>query len=113
MVVCRWRPAAEESRLLRFEEVIWRDQFLEKILRKHRLDPGEVEEVLRGRPLVRRQERGRRKGQDLYVVYGLTDAGRYIVVFLIRKAPGVAMPISARDMTPRERRAYETQRRRA
>ncbi|MCP3959787.1 MAG: BrnT family toxin [bacterium] len=92
---------------MRFEEVIWREQFLDKIARKHRLDPGEVEEVLHGRPLVRRQERGRRKGQDLYAVYGRTDAGRHIVVFLIRKAPGVAMPISARDMTPKERRSYD------
>ncbi len=95
---------------MRFEEVIWREQFLDKISSKHYLDPSEVEEVLHGRPLVRRQERGRRAGQDLYAVYGQTDAGRYIVVFLIRKAPRVAMPISARDMTPGERRSYEARR---
>ncbi|MEE8523294.1 MAG: BrnT family toxin [Thermoanaerobaculia bacterium] len=95
---------------MRFEEVIWREQFLDKISSKHHLDSSEVEEVLHGRPLVRRQERGHRPGQDLYVVYGQTDAGRYIVVFLIRTAPRVAMPISARDMTPRERRFYEARR---
>ena len=95
---------------MRFEEVIWREQFLDKIIRKHHLDPDEVEEVLRGRPLVRRKERGRQRGQDLYAVYGQTEAGRYIVVFLIQKAARVVMPISARDMTDTERRFYEAER---
>ncbi len=98
---------------LRFEEIIWKHQFLEKIIQKHQLYPSEVEEVLRGKPFTRRQERGRRPGQDLYSVYGRTDAGRYIVVFVIRKAPRVALPISARDMTPSERAYYAAQRPRA
>lgn len=92
---------------MRFEEVIWREQFLDKIIHKHQIEPGEVEEALQGKPLVRRKERGRQKGQDLYAVYGRTDAGRYVVVFLIRKAARVVMPISARDMTETERTFYE------
>lgn len=98
---------------MRFEEVIWKQQFLEKIILKHQLYPEEVEEALRGKPVVRRQERGRRPGQDLYAVYGRTNAGRYIVVFIVRKAPRVGLPISAREMTPSEKSYYAAQKPRA
>lgn len=37
---------------------------------------------------------------------GQTDAGRYLIVYFIRKAGGVALTISARDMDSRERRQY-------
>ncbi len=102
-----------EGSSLRFTQVIWRQQFIDKIILKHQLHPEEVEEVLRGRPLVRRQERGHRKGQDLFAVYGQTAAGRYIVVFALRKEPRVVLPISARDMTSTERSYYAAQRRRS
>ena len=95
---------------MKFDEVTWREQFVDKIIRKHQVHPSEVEEMFQRRPLVRRQERGRRRGQDLYAAYGQTDAGRYIVAFIIRKAPRVALPISARDMRPKERAYYEAHR---
>ena len=62
--------------------------------------------MLSKNPFVRLQERGKRRGEDLYVAYGRTVAGRYIVVFIINKGDGVAMPISARDMTRKERKYY-------
>ncbi len=37
---------------------------------------------------------------------GQTDAGRYLIVDFIRKAGGIALVISARDMDSRERRQY-------
>lgn len=95
---------------MQFVEIIWRQQFLDKIVIKHQVQAWEVEEALEGRPLVRRQQRGRRRGQDLYVVYGQTEAGRYLVVFVIRKPGRAAMPISARDMTKSERSFYEERR---
>ena len=96
---------------MKFREVVWRHQFVEKIKNKHLLDPHEVEEVLQRRPLVRRQERGHRPGQDLYAVYGQTESGRKVVAFVIRIAPLVAMPVSARDMTSGERSYYAKHRR--
>ena len=90
-------------------EVIWRDQFVEKIEGKHGISIDEVEQVLFGEPHVRRAERGRVRGEDVYVAYGQTAAGRYVVVFFIHKRQIAALPISARDMTASEKRYYEQQ----
>ncbi|MGD1157835.1 MAG: hypothetical protein ABSA41_18705 [Terriglobia bacterium] len=49
------------------------------------------------------------KGAHLYVAYGQTAVGRYLVVFLIRKPRGAALPISAREMTGAERRYFHEQ----
>jgi uncharacterized DUF497 family protein len=46
------------------------------------------------------------EGEDVYVAYGQTDAGRYLSIFFIRKHGTAALPISARDMTQAERRYY-------
>lgn len=88
-------------------EVIWKDVFVEKLEAKHGVTTEEAEQVLFSRPHVRRAQRGRVKGEDLYVGYGQTDEGRYLVVFFIRKYQTAALPISARDMTRSERRYYE------
>ncbi len=49
------------------------------------------------------------KGENLYVAYGQTNSGRYLIVFFVRKNKTAALPISARDMTQSERRYYEQQ----
>jgi uncharacterized DUF497 family protein len=90
-------------------EVIWRNQFVEKLAAKHNVSIDETEEVLFGNPFVRFWEKGKTAGEDLYLAYGQTDAGRYLVVFFIRKPRNMALPISARDMTNSERRYYNGQ----
>ncbi len=90
-------------------EVIWREQFVDKIESKHQVETVEIEQVLFGRPYIRREKRGHIKGEDLYVAYGQTDAGRYLIIFFILKRRFAALPISARDMTESERRYYEGQ----
>lgn len=90
-------------------EVIWKDRFMVKIVDRHGVTTEEVEEVLFSKPHVRRAEKGRVAGEDLYVAYGRTEAGRYLVIFFIRKRQAAALPISARDMTLSERRYYERQ----
>jgi uncharacterized DUF497 family protein len=90
-------------------EVIWKDEFVEKLAVKHGVTTDEVEQVLFSYPHVRKAQKGRVKGEDLYVAYGQTGAGRYLVVFFIRKNQTSALPISARDMTESERRYYERQ----
>jgi len=55
---------------MRFTEILWRQQYAEKIIHEHHVDLAEVEEVLSRKPFVRLQERGRRQGEDLYVAYG-------------------------------------------
>jgi hypothetical protein len=91
---------------LRIIDILWLPDIVEKLAVKHDVQPLEVEEVLMGRPGFRRIERGKVQGEDLYTAMGQTDAGRYLTVYFIRKAGGVALVISARDMDSRERRQY-------
>ena len=95
---------------MRLYEVIWKEVFIDKLEQKHRVMPSEVEEVLFFRPFIRRAEKGRVQGEDVYVAYGQTATGSYLVVFFILKDQTAALPISARDMTQAERRYYAQRR---
>ena len=90
-------------------EVIWKERFVEKLADKHDVFTDEVEEILFSSPHVRMAEKRRIKGENMYAAYGQTGAGRYLVIFFIRKRRFAALPISARDMTPAERRYYHAQ----
>ena len=90
-------------------DIIWKDRFVEKLAQKHHVSITEAEEVLRAQPFIRKVSRGQVKGEDVYVAYGQTAAGRYLVVFYIRKRQGAILPISARDMDDAERKYYENQ----
>ncbi|MDT4953782.1 MAG: uncharacterized protein QOJ02_1920 [Acidobacteriota bacterium] len=90
-------------------EVIWKDRFIDKIEVKHGVNTGEVEEILFGKPHIRRAQKGHVKGEDLYAAYGQTEGGRYLIVFFIRKEQTAALPISAREMTDSEQKFYERQ----
>jgi uncharacterized DUF497 family protein len=46
------------------------------------------------------------RGEDVYAALGQIRSGRYLIVFFIDEKRGVALPISARDMTPSERKYY-------
>ncbi len=94
---------------MRLYDVLWNDEFVAKIEQKHGVSTVEVEEVLFSRPHVRRAEKGKVKGEHLYVAYGQTSEGRYLVVFFIRKPRSAALPISAREMTRAERRYFHEQ----
>ncbi len=83
--------------------------FVDKIEVKHGVSTNEVEEVLFSKPHVRRAQKGRVKGEDLYTAYGQTDSGRYLIVFFIRKEGAAALPISARDVTDSEEKYYDRQ----
>lgn len=91
---------------MRLYDVIWNENFVSKIEAKHGVSTEEVEEVLFTHSHFRRVEKGKVKGEHLYVAYGQTEAGRYLVVFFIRKPRFAALPISARDMTLAERRYF-------
>ncbi len=90
-------------------EVIWKDQFVEKLAQKHGVSVAEAEETLRATPHIRKVSKGKVKGENVYAAYGQTAAGRYLVVIYIRKPKGVLLPISARDMDDAERKYYEKQ----
>ncbi|HYN20535.1 MAG TPA: BrnT family toxin, partial [Thermoanaerobaculia bacterium] len=65
-------------------EVIWKDTFVEKLESKHGVTTDETEQVLFSHPHVRRAQKGRVAGEDLYVAYGRTDEGRYLTIFFVR-----------------------------
>ncbi len=85
---------------------IWSESVIEKLAWKHHISTDEVEEALASRARFRRVSRGRLKGEDVYVAYGRTEAGRYLTVFFIHKQSGDALILSARDMDEKERAAY-------
>ncbi len=91
---------------MKIHNFIWLEEFEEKNIVKHHVYPAEIVEAFFNRPAFRYIEPGRRPGEDLYAVYGQTDAERYLIVFFIHKANDNALIISARDMTRKERRLY-------
>lgn len=86
--------------------LIWLEEIVEKLEVKHRVIPEEVEQVFRGRPGIRRMNKGHYRGEDVYRALGQTNAGRHLVVFFIHKTTHEALILSARDMDDKERRAY-------
>jgi uncharacterized protein len=87
--------------------IIWLEEIVEKIERKHHVTKDEVREVLAGSRHFRFVEKGHRKGENVYSAIGQTRGGRYLIVFFIRKRTGQVLPISAREMDQAERRGYE------
>ena len=86
--------------------LIWLDEVVDKIESKHHVTQTEVEEVLSGRPKVKKIRKGRFRGEHVYRALGRTKAGRYLTVFFIHKRTGEALILSARDMDRKERRSY-------
>jgi uncharacterized DUF497 family protein len=87
-------------------ECLWKRQLIEKLEQKHRLSKSEVEEVFDANPPFNFIAKGEVTGQNLYRALGRTDAGRYLTVLFVQKRAELALVISARDMTLRERRRY-------
>ena len=48
---------------MRLYEVIWKEAFVDKLERKHRVMPEEVEDVLFSKPHIRRAEKGHVQGK--------------------------------------------------
>lgn len=90
-------------------QIIWKDEFVEKLATKHGVSKSEVEDVLNSKPHDRKVGKGHVKGENVYAAYGQTAGGRYLVVFYIKKLTGALLPISARDMDDGERNYYGKQ----
>ena len=91
---------------MKIVEFLWKEQFVEKLERKHQVFTEEVEEVFRNAPRFNFIVKGQVAGENVYRALGQTDDGRYLAVFFIYKRGGKALPISARDMDAKERRRY-------
>jgi hypothetical protein len=86
------------------DEFIWPEERIEHIA-QHGVTPEEVEEVCFGRkPFV---QRGKSEGENpVYYVLGQTEAGRYLFCVVIRFTDGKGYPVTAREMTAKEKRRY-------
>lgn len=67
---------------------------------EHGVEPGEVEEIFRGKLYVRRVG-------ERYIVLGVTLRGRRLFSVLVRHPGPVARIITARDMDEKERRLFK------
>ncbi|MFH1434810.1 MAG: hypothetical protein ABIJ56_03745 [Pseudomonadota bacterium] len=92
---------------LKINGIIWLDEIIEKLVRKHNVRPGDVTEILSGKPRFRFVEKGHRPEENVYSAMGTAGGGRYPIVFFVYKPHGEALILSARDMTKAERRRYE------
>jgi uncharacterized protein len=77
----------------------WDDDNIDHIA-DHGVEPYEAEEVITNRPWLKR------RGEGKYLAYGQTDAGRFLVVVFAPKTTGRLRVVTARDMTPTEKRRY-------
>jgi uncharacterized DUF497 family protein len=91
---------------LRISGIVWLEEVVDKLQRKHGVLSEEVEEVLASRCRMRRIEAGNLQGEDLYAALGRTEAGRYLTVFFVFKSTQQALIVSAREMTRSERARY-------
>lgn len=91
---------------MKIEGVIWLRDVVDKLAFKHLVKTREVEEIFAGKPKFRFVEKGERKGEDVYLALGRTEAGRYLSVLFIYKQTKEALILSARDMARKERRQY-------
>jgi uncharacterized protein len=85
---------------------IWLYRFVEKLAHKHNVTTDEVEQVFHNRPRIQFVESGDVEGEDMYRALGRTDDGRCLAVFFVYKGENTALVISAREMSPRERKSY-------
>ncbi|HEX6903137.1 MAG TPA: hypothetical protein VF789_25695 [Thermoanaerobaculia bacterium] len=60
---------------MKIEEIIWLEDVIEKLLRKHEVRIDEVMEVFENRPQFRFVEEGNREGEHVYLAQGRTEAG--------------------------------------
>jgi uncharacterized protein len=88
---------------MRIDGFEWDEANVVKNVTRHNTYPNEIEEVFYNKYKLRKTKLER------FLLYGVTDAGRYLfIVFIIKKKNNrnIARVISARDMKQQEKRYY-------
>jgi len=81
-------------------------KILDKLIWKHNVTETEIRQVFLNEPRYRFIEKGRYKGENLYLALGTTDSGRYLSVYFLYKKNKQAFIVTAKDMTEKERKRY-------
>lgn len=86
-------------------EIVWPQDRVEHVAR-HEVSPDEFEEVCFGRPLILK---AKSEGKNpVYHVLGETLSGRHLLCIVIHFPDGNGYPVTARIMTDREKRRYQS-----
>jgi len=80
----------------------WKNHIVDKIIERHGVSPEEVEEVI-----FEDEPELVKHGQNRFLIRGQTTAGRYLFIVLEQEGKGIYVPITARDMSGRERKAFK------
>lgn len=97
-------PFSLLSRCAGFE---WDEHNAGKIWRKHKVSPAECEQAFFNRPLAVADDIRHSERENRFYALGRTDAGRMLfLVFTVRG--GDIRVISARQMSRKERKEYES-----
>lgn len=92
---------------MHIESIVCSERIEEKLEVKHGVLLREVRQVFLNRPRIRFAEDGHTEGEDVYAAFGQTFGGRYLSIFFIFKpATRIALILSARDMSAKERKSY-------
>ena len=95
------------GRVTKSTGVDWDEGNLLKNWEKHRVSAVECEQVFFNRPVVVAEDAEHSRQEERLFALGQTDTGRLLfVVFTVRR--DLIRVISARDMSKRERKEYET-----
>ncbi|MGH2708157.1 MAG: BrnT family toxin [Actinomycetota bacterium] len=81
----------------------WEGGNEEKLLMRHKVSALEAEQCFVNPHTIRKAE------GDAYLLLGKTDGGRMLLLVYQQKPGGVVRVYSAREMTERERRAFQRQ----
>ena len=90
-------------------QFLWPEDRVEHIA-KHGVTPEEFEQVCFGRALILRAKA--RGANPVYYVLGETDSRRHLFCVVIEFPGGKGYPVTARDMTTKEKRRYADRKKR-
>ena len=89
---------------MKIYELIWNEEQIDHIA-NHRVRPEEVEEACFGVALV---QRAKSEGENpVYYVFNQTSDGRYLFCVIIQFPHGIGYPVTAREMTDKEKKRFK------
>lgn len=89
---------------MRVEELLWDEDNIEHVA-AHGVEEGEVDQVVSD-PATEIERTRRSFGIRRYLFWGVTEAGRHLLVVLDHLGQGLFRPVTARDMTTGEKRRF-------
>ena len=82
------------------KKLVW-DSWNNMHMAKHRVEPEEVEQVCKSKNIFNKWK------NKTYRVIGQTEEGRYLTIFLAPRIGQSYYPVTARDSTDKERKAFK------